>query len=413
MLLRSPTCGAPRSPLGEIWPKDAPKADSEKIVEVLEDQIRGLRWELRTAKKLIELPAKDVYLRDMPDSVLDGRLGEICSKRMAIFPVAYAWPALLAVASAVVPRQTHNVRVNLYSALVGPVHSGKSQAIDHAIKILGLESPALMDLMSGSAEALIRKAKDACGNPRLFSPDELGHLLEKTKIEKSSYPYVLNRAYYHDRFEVLMGHCALSIVGGLVTERFEDLFGAATTGGLYDRFVFGLCPGNFNFDYYPYAGTTEDISPVEASIDPEVFRVKSQWQAEDCELNPRIVEHAIRVAAVCAAFDGRKTLSAGDLGPAREFTRYQSNIRKMLKPNPGENFEARLAHKFLDYLERQGGKFVSRRKMFRDTRAYDLGPSVADRALSVLNANGDVALTKVGREELVRLVLDAESEGES
>ena len=96
------------------------------------------------------------------------------------------------------------------------------------------------------------------------------------------------------------------------------------------------------------------------------------------------------------------------LRPARELARYETAIRKVLKPNPGENFEARLAHKFLNYLARHGGKYVSRRDMFRDTRAYDLGPSIAEKALSVLEANGDVVTTKVGRQMLVRLVTDLE-----
>jgi hypothetical protein len=31
----------------------------------------------------------------------------------------------------------------------------------------------------------------------------------------------------------------LSLVGGIVDEKFDDAFGSATTSGLYDRFLFG------------------------------------------------------------------------------------------------------------------------------------------------------------------------------
>jgi hypothetical protein len=133
-----------------------------------------------------------------------------------------------------------------------------------------------------------------------------------------------------------------------------------------------------------------------------VWSTKSEWVKEDPELNPRIAEIAIRAATVCAAFNGTIVLENSMLGPARELVRYLTNIRKVLKPNPGENFEARLAHKFLDYLDRHNGKFVSTRDMFRDTRAYDLGPSTADRALSILAANGEVEITKIGRKQLAR-----------
>jgi hypothetical protein len=274
-----------------------------------------------------------------------------------------------------------------------------------------------MDVLSGSAEQLVRKAKDAAGNPRLFSPDELGHLFEKMRIEKSSFPYVLNRAFYEDKFEVLMGHrecatfdCVLSIVGGMVDDKFQDLFSAGTTGGLYDRFLFGQCPGNYSYDYFPFEGGFERTSRVCPSIDPGVWQAKSEWKKQETALNPRVVEIAIRAATICAGIDGRQTLHASELGPARELVRYQTNIRKVLRPNPGENFEARLAHKFLDYLSRQGG-FVSRRDMYRHTNAYDLGPSTADRALSILHANGEIEICKTGKKEFVRLAVESDETG--
>jgi hypothetical protein len=355
------------------------------------------------------VPAGETYLRDMPESVLDGRLGEICATRLSAFPRAYAWPALLAAASALVDEHGHGVRTNLYVALVGPVHSGKTQAIQHAIKALGVESPVLMDILSGSAEQLIRKAKDAAGNPRLFSPDELGHLFDKMRIQGSSFPYILNRAFYDDKFEVLMGqketaefNCALSIVGGMVEDRFQDLFSAGTTGGLYDRFLFGQCPGGHRYDYFPFEGEREALRIERVVIDPGVWRTKSEWLAEDPELNPRVAEIAIRAATVCAALSGERVLRPAMLGPARELAKYQTKIRKILKPNPGENFEARLAHKFLAYLERHPGRFVSCRDMYHETHAYDLGPSTADRAVNILEANGDVETTKIGRKRLIR-----------
>ena len=396
-------------------PHSWPKADPAKLIEATEQILGEAKRDYAIAQIIVEMPSKDTSLHDMPESVLDGKLGEICATRMSNFPRAYGWPALLAVGSALIDCSNPTVRTNLYVALVGPVHSGKTQAIQHAIQILGIESPVLMDLLSGSAEQLVRRAKDAAGNRRLFSPDELGHLLEKMRIEGSSYPYVLNRAFYADKFEVRMARresatfdCVLSIVGGMVEDRFQDLFNAGTTAGLYDRFLFGHCPGNYSFEFFPFEGSREATFPVSPSIDASVWRTRSKWTAEDRELNPRVAEIAIRAATVCAAFDGRKTLYATNLDPARELLRYQTDIRRILRPNPGENFEARLAHKFLDYLDRHNGRYVSRRKMLRDTRAYDLGPSTADRALSILIANGEIETSKIGRQDVVRRILESE-----
>ena len=105
---------------------------------------------------------------DMPDAVLCGRLGEIRRTRLIDkkrFPIAYAWPALLAAAGVMVPPVPTNPDVitavdpmtNSFTALVGPVHSGKSQCINWANGILGLPrnctakcAPALRSLCCAS-----------------------------------------------------------------------------------------------------------------------------------------------------------------------------------------------------------------------------------------------------------------------
>lgn len=400
----------------DIWPKDAPKAHPRKLLDTLDEidpgnrSVQDAKTEYEIARRAVESPAPETLLKDMPEGVLDGWLGDVCRRRMARFPIAYAWPAMVTVASALVPRYRELPRFNLFTGLVGPWHSSKSQTVEYAQNLLRIEPPQLLDTLAGSAEALVRKCDDAGGNPRLFSPDELGHLLEKAQIQHASFAYILNRAFYHDKFEVLMGkgqvamfRASLSIIGGLVEEKFQDLFGAATIGGLYDRFIFGACPGGFRFEYFPYDDSiVEDFDPVPVSIDEDVWVEKTAWSLEDPELEPRIAEIAIRVAAVCASFDGRKRLCANDLGPARIFADYQKRIRRLLKPNAGENFEGRVDIKILDYLDNLAGKFVSMRTMLRNIHAYRYGPSVADRALGVLHTNGEIEITKVGRETVVR-----------
>src|SRR6185312_13264172 len=100
-----------------------------------------------------------------------------------------------------------------------------------------------------SAEGLVEKLQDAePGAIRLVFVDELAHLLAKAAIERSSFPYILNTAYYEDqqsggtKGKLFSVDCRLSLSGGVVEQLFGDSFGMATTGGLYDRFIFGLCP---------------------------------------------------------------------------------------------------------------------------------------------------------------------------
>ncbi len=140
-------------------------------------------------------------IADMSAEVLDGRLGEICQRRLARFPIAYAWLSLVTVAGALIERQNSSpLRTNLFCGLVGPVDSGKSQAIECSVGALGLKKPRLQNVMSGSAEGLLAKLSDARRAARLVSPDELGHLLSKSHIENASFPFVLNRAYYQTNF---------------------------------------------------------------------------------------------------------------------------------------------------------------------------------------------------------------------
>lgn len=344
-----------------------------------------------------------VLLADMPDSVLDGRLGELCQTAMlhgGRFPVAYAWPALVTVASAMTPRYNEKQRVNLYTALSGPVHSGKTQAIDAAQQLLGVESPVLMSVMAGSAESLMRYMGDAAGSARLFSPDELGHTLEKASIQNASFASILSRAFYHTKFTLLMQqkvraefNASLSILGGIVDERFEELFSRATTAGLYDRFLLGACPGGFEFDYYPFSEKKQEFAVESVFVAPEVWTEKSVWQRTNKVINQRVIEIALRVAVVCAAFSGKTLLTVKDLAPAKALAEYGQRIRKVLKPNEGENLEAKIALKILTYLDRYEGKFVAKRKLLHDTGAYRYSPSTAKRALDVMAGNGDIEMT--------------------
>ena len=384
-----------------------------------------------------DVPVADAGIKDMPESVLDGWLGDVCKKRMLEhFPVAYAWTALVTVASAMVPVDVakNGMRCNLFGCPVGPIHSGKSEAIKHAKLLLGIQSPPLLDLMAGSAEMLTSAVEDAGRRPRLYSTDELGHLLEKAQIQNSSFVYLLNRAFYETGFKVrsmekkkkeVVFNATLSVIGGVVEERFGDLFTSKTTGGFYDRFLFGLCPTGFRYFYMPFEGGPalqinpmegdlygEEIVPILAvgnqpipvSLDKSVFCEANRWMRDDDVLkNPdceRIVEIAMRVATVCASFDRRPVLYGKDLAPALELARYQARIRHLLKPNPGKTFEGQLYHKFFEFLtmHTSNGEWMTRKELFHRTCSHEIGLPVANKTLDAMIANDDVEeLKTVGK----------------
>jgi hypothetical protein len=342
----------------------------------------------------------------MPEAVLDGRLGEICQTRLREIPLAYAWGALVTAAGALMPRANLPIRTNLYFCCVGPKASGKSSSIETVHSLLGmLKHPVLLDGKYGSAEGLIDKLQDAGpGAVRLLLPDELGHLLAKASIEKAAFPFVLNTAFYKDvqsggskgrQFQI---DCRLSISAGLVEDDFGDAFGVSTTGGLYDRFIFGLCPQPYQFHYRPFEGPIEKLNPFAPAVDAEVWEARSNWVNSE-NISPRVAEHALRVATICAAVDGRPALRATELGPALAFAQYQMRLRRMLTPNEGETLDARCANKVRAWLNEHApnGEWVCRRDLDRGIHGSRYGPVIFNRSLNALAFNDEIELDKRGK----------------
>jgi hypothetical protein len=181
--------------------------------------------------------------------------------------------------------------------------------------------------------------------------------LSKAQIQNSSFSYLLCEAFYKSNSEMVLArnqtatfHASLSVLGGVVDTLFGDFFSAASTAGLYDRFLLAACPGGFLWDYEPFEGRGIDITPIAVQIDRDVWTIeKAAWVRQEPGITPRIAELSLRVATICAAFDGRGRLTVNDLGPALEFVRYQVRVRQILKPNLGENASGKIGYKLLDY----------------------------------------------------------------
>ena len=182
-------------------------------------------------------------------------------------------------------------------------------------------------------------------------------------------------------------------MGGIVEELFGDSFGAATIGGLYDRFIFGLCPEPFQFFWEPFEGPAERLNPFPPSVDANVWEARNHWVKAEGIL-PRVAEHALRVAFICAAVDGRPKLHAADLEPALAFARYQMRVRILLAPNPGENADARCAVAIRNWLQEHAanGDWVVRRSLHKGIHAERYGPVIFNRVLKQMAFNSEIDL---------------------
>lgn len=398
----------------------APDSDGVRVMPNSGVQGVPLVWDGRRYTKSSESPKKtatettpvtsEIIRADMPEAVLDGRLGEIYQRRLRHFPIAFAWGALVAAAGTLIARSANQaMRTNLFFCSVGDKGTGKSQSFETTFDVLGLRnSPVLVEGKFGSAEGLIERLKDSEAEAvRLIAIDELGYLLTKASIDFSSFPFILNSAYYKDQIsggskkQQFNFDCRISLAGGIVEELFGDSFGVSSIGGLYDRFIFGLCPQPYQFLYRPFEGRPETIRPFLPLVDADVWDARDDWAKSG--VNPRIGEHALRVAFICAAVDGRPSLRAADLAPAVAFAQYQARVRRILTPNPGENPDAKCAIKIRAWLSDHtpNGEWVNRRDLHRGISATRFGPGIFHRCLQNLQFNSEIELDKAGQVRLI------------
>jgi hypothetical protein len=325
---------------------------------------------------------------------------------------------------------------NVYLSLIGPPHVGKSQTIIAARKKLGLKFPVYLNQNPGSAEGLIKNYLNANREPRLLNVDEIGALLGKAQITNASFPFLLNRLFNSVRGSITAEHqkvydynCRLSVIGGVVSDKFQEVFGAVSKGGLYDRFLFAAAPPNYTFLGLPIEDVEDDIiaqanspliisgpvpfprEPCAVQIDPAVYALRTQWVRE-YGMNPRVLEIIIRCAIVCCAFDQIPVLHAPYFAQFLGQVQYQEKVRNLFQPGSGITNSGVLSEAFLAYLdnkapagEQEGvGPWISQRDMFNTTNAYRIGPQTAVSVVEALVACGELQKQKVGKSFQVRRV---------
>ncbi len=349
-------------------------------------------------------PVELAAMLDMSTACLDGRLGEICEKYMVAIglPRSYSYLALLTYATLFAKSNSPSVRCNLYTCLAGPIGFGKSSTEARARHLLGIpdKSNNVFDGKAGSGEGLAERIGDRGGAPVVCAPDELSHLLSKSKIENASFFTILTTAFYQSRQELVVAKrkqvtmdASMSIIGGVVDDRFSEVFGASSSDGLYDRNLFGMWPSGLE----PYAWRPPEFDQVGArieesmfvpvTVDPTVWEALKDWRRKLGV--SRIPELCLRAAVIAASASGRTLLTAKDLGPALEFARYQLEARARLKPNQGETLDAEMESLITGWADAHAsvGVPVLRRKLYRDIHANRLGSRLFDTTLFAMERN--------------------------
>lgn len=351
---------------------------------------------------------------ELPDSAMASTvLGDIYDRIFQPngFPLSVALPALVTAASVRVPAplaQSKSGLVigeepmsNLYTAIVAPVHGGKTQVIQWGCKALNIyredQSPWYLEGNFASSEAMlkyVRKNIATLKDSFLVNPDEWAYLFSKAAIQNATFPFFMTKTFYNRNQTYEIGqrggsinlHHAISFIGGIVEENFDTVFGAETLGGVYDRFLFGWSEG-FNWDYrpYPHPLSLDDLSwtPVRVQEDGSVYEVIRDWNKRTEGIG-RITEVCVRVARIFASMDGRSILYGTDIEKLGDLAANQIALRKMFRPNEGINPDAQFANKVIGWLtSKTKGEWVALYKVKNGVHAYEasLGPNVANRAL--------------------------------
>lgn len=336
-------------------------------------------------------------------------------------------PAMVTAASVLVPRLVvpegqiftgDDSMTNLYTGLIGPVGSGKSQAIEWAAKAMGIWkdtafAPHYFSVNAGSAEQLIDaldRRKNNFKGSVLINPDEWAHLFAKATIPNATFATFLTTSFYrrHQIYirpkgkEVTLD-LAMSFIGGIVEDDFDSVFNASSLGGVYDRFLFGYMHRETpKWEYRPYPLQPMDVpapglhdpigwKPIPVTLDGSVFEVSKTWDKSDFG---RITEICIRIATIYASMDGRQTVTGQDLERLQGLAEHQLGIRKQFQPNAGLNPDAQFANAAVRWVEKYGQDWVSIAELKKGIHVWEmkLGPNVAERALYALSRAGRIQL---------------------
>jgi len=340
---------------------------AEEIDRILEEEKAA-----KTAKpaEVAEKPKRRGLYR-MPESCMYGWLGDFAKTLNA--PLDLAYPAVIAAFAGQGVMKASNVRGNIYCCLIGPKGTGKSRTIDRALLKLEYEYPwGIKRRYPGSEHGLMltlggQKAKDMTAidhtitKPFLLVQDEFRSTFGKMGIDNSALPFMINDLFYHDEYETsnqkgsMVCRPKLSIVGGLTCENpeeFSEVFGKATTTGLYDRFIYGVAPIKWEWDdEWEDKCIPEQRKPSNVTVPSEVFEAKKLWVRQNPEHRMRLGELALRVAVVTASANGDHHVSEECFKCALEFMEWQEAIRAKYRPSDQDDKDGKCQEAIVRALE--------------------------------------------------------------
>lgn len=297
-------------------------------------------------------------LYHIPEEAMYGWLKDVAKTLES--PMDLAYPTMIAVFAGQGTCKVGGVQGKIYLCLIGKKGTGKSRTIDRALLKLQYDFPfqikrkypgsehGLVNILEGKAPKDMTNIEAMTSKPFLLVQDEFRLTFGKMGIDNSALPYMLNELFYHDEFETSnqkgskVCYPQLCIAGGLTCqneEEFAEVFGKATTTGLYDRFIYGVAPDSWQWrdewEQEMEDGLIEIVKrrPKAVSFAKEVFEMKRAWVKEKPDDRMRLGELALRVAMVTASANGDSKVSEECMAAALNFCEWQEAIRAKFRPS--------------------------------------------------------------------------------
>ena len=282
---------------------------------------------------------------DITGDCIYGKAGELALATGC--PLGYAYPAMLAVASAVgYEDEDNNVRGTLYVAEVGGVGSGKTVSMHRALESIFLPQLTVVRITPGSDRGLIKLCGKG-GGPILLVQDEFRNTMTKASFSGSSLAPVLcdlwseDIAGAADKRGVEECECKLSLLGNLACEDttdFATVFGANTSKGLADRMILGYTTAAFEFQ--PVKIKSDLWESRRLRVPGTLFEIKRNWVADNPKRR-RLGEIALRIALVTSGINGDEQVTEESMQAALRLCEWQEKLREGFAPGMSENLEGR------------------------------------------------------------------------
>jgi hypothetical protein len=298
---------------------------------------------------------------EMPENCMYGKAMKLAYA--LDLPLSVAYPTVLAFCSVLpgVEPSDKYTRTQLYVVLIGLVGGCKSEVFGRATELISLPKEKTVRQIPASDRGL-EKLLGNTGQTILVVIDELRNMFSKMSIQNSSLASTWCTLWKEDEAGTADkngSHPIIarpSFVGALAANdptEFAEVFNLATNYGFYDRCLFGVISPGWKWTK-PQPMGSASVHVVLSQIPDSCYERMYKWRDAKEGRNPRLGEHAMRVALITSCVNGDKVVTDKAMQAAFHFMEWQEEIRERYRAGFAKSLAAECAGAILDSIPKGG-----------------------------------------------------------